>query len=201
MTYKGHAVGGAIAAVLAVKTFGVQGGALVGMVAAAMLGGLAPDLDHHASYLSRRLWPVRLALGLLMSNPLTWLVAGGGDRAKGESAVRIFRGRARVKKMLGHRQITHALLGLLAGTALWVGISWGLWAIAAAWAPALTPWLGGGRADPTDWVMGTTYGWALGWASHIVLDAMTVSGVPFLLPFTAKRMWVLPRLLRVRSSA
>lgn len=200
MTYVGHTVGGALAACLAIKTASPVQGALVGMVAAALLGGLAPDLDHHASFLSRRLWFVRAAMGLLLSNPLTWFLAGGGDNLGKKRQWRLWRGRAKVRRMLGHRQITHTLVGLAAGTAFWAVAAWGLWLLAARHTPALAAWMGG-SGGLRAWVWATTYGWALGWASHILLDAMTISGVPLFLPFSSQRVWALPPVLRVRSKA
>src|SRR5690606_38751728 len=119
------------------KTLPAEQGALVGMVAAALLGALAPDLDHQSAYLSRRIWPIRLCLGLLLSNPITWLMAGGGPPVGGRKvpAARIWRGRKRVKQLLSHRQLTHALTGLAGGVVIWVGVAWGLWAGADHFAP------------------------------------------------------------------
>jgi membrane-bound metal-dependent hydrolase YbcI (DUF457 family) len=41
---------------------------------------------------------------------------------------------------------------------------------------------------------------ALGFASHVMSDALTHAGVRPLLPFSARRVWLLPKLLRGRSS-
>ena len=109
---------------------------------AALLGGVAPDLDK-----PRRLWARLLA-----------------DRALG-----------------GHRHLSHSLLGL-AGAA----------ALTAALLSALSPWLPLPGGLP--WL-----GFVTGYASHLILDTLTIEGVPWLFPWP--RFVGLPPLaeLRVRT--
>jgi inner membrane protein len=188
MTYKGHTIGGVVAAVIAVNVTHGDIAAMVAVSTAALLGALAPDIDHPSSYLGRRLVPIAILWRALISNPLTWLIAG----------------RKRMRRLAGHRGLSHSLLGLVLAS----GAFGGIWVWGEAWLavnyPALLGVLtaglseqmaGGARLSAT-----LTIGFALGYASHILLDMMTVSGVALLLPRSDRRFWVLPRPLRVTSS-
>lgn len=92
---------------------------------------------------------------------------------------------------LRHRGASHGLLFAAAMT----GIVWlALQAIAAgiegmpAWAA-----IDGSTADL--W----TVAFGAGFLSHLLADACTYGGIQPLLPFSAQKMWLLPRLLRSRS--
>ena len=77
---------------------------------------------------------------------------------------------------ISHRGITHSFAGLAAGSAV-VG--------------ALACWLL--PANLPAWVIG---GFAAGYATHLLLDALTASGVPLLLPVSDCRIQLLPRPFR-----
>lgn len=74
--------------------------------------------------------------------------------------------------LLGHRGLTHSLLGC----AVAAGLCW-----------LLAPALGAGVA--------------IGFASHVAADACTPSGVPLLAPLSRGRWHVLPRALRIPTGS
>ena len=80
---------------------------------------------------------------------------------------------------VGHRGATHSLVGLAAASA----------AIAAL----------GGALLPPALVPRIVAGFAVGYASHLVLDAMTVRGVPLWLPVSSRRVHLLPHGVRWRT--
>jgi membrane-bound metal-dependent hydrolase YbcI (DUF457 family) len=234
---KAHATLGAMAGVaglMVLENPTSPAGAMI--MAGALVGSLAPDLDHHGAWLSRRVPVYRWILGWIGSNPVTWVMLGrdhGGWR----------KGRVRARRFLGHRQITHSLFGALAGsvalplvTALLVAAGvWGLmvsddiarWGsgilTSAAWAQSWGAPVGdslwtvghaaGALGDRLYLQLGTFMGgtallgwiplwWGvwLGWLSHLLGDAMTITGVPLFLPWSEDRVWVLPKALRLRTT-
>ena len=52
---------------------------------------------------------------------------------------------------------------------------------------------------PTDYVNAWTAAWGFGFASHLFGDACNRGGIQPALPFSRRRIWVLPRLFRGRS--
>ena len=86
-----------------------------------------------------------------------------------------------VLRVLGvaHRGVTHSVAGLLAASGAIGAFAW-----------CLLP------AASQAWVIG---GFAVGYASHLLLDASTVSGVPLLSPLSDRRMHLLPRPFRWRT--
>lgn len=111
----------------------------------AVFAALVPDLDNPRSKLGNGLSPMRSPLLNLLTRPLSWLL-----RAISFSLF----------KTVGHRTLTHSLLGL----GIFAALAWLLW-----------------RAVP-----GTEYelfvALVAGYASHLVADALNTRGVPLLWP-------------------
>jgi membrane-bound metal-dependent hydrolase YbcI (DUF457 family) len=80
-----------------------------------------------------------------------------------------------IQRVTVHRGLTHSILALVVTTGVALGLSW--------------------TASQSAW-WGIV--WGAGYASHLVSDAWTWSGVRFGLPFSERRCWLLPRLLRFR---
>lgn len=60
-------------------------------------------------------------------------------------------------------------------------------------------WVGEYELFDGPWVWTVLAAFALGWLSHLISDACTISGIQPLLPFANWRCWLLPRALRSRS--
>lgn len=190
MTYRGHLVGGAGAAIAVYHAVGVEGPVALGVAGVALFASLLPDIDHPSSWLGRRLLPLHYLLRWMLSNPLTWAVFG----------------RKRIKKLSRHRGFTHTVLALGLTTALFALLSYVLlgYLVEAGY--------------PLDWVLGTdtllslggrfgaqpqvalilTLAFAAGYASHILLDMMTIAGVQIMMPWSTRKYHLLPKPLRVR---
>lgn len=96
--------------------------------------------------------------------------------------------RSDVRGVLRHRGLSHSLLIAASATLLawWIMI-------------AMT------RIDDPAWALDVmsveplTMAFAAGIGSHLVLDACTPHGIRPLLPFSGRRLWLLPRFLRIRT--
>lgn len=154
MTGRVHVVVGIAAAALLAPALPTEAPArdslLAAYLGAAIVGALVPDLDTPGSLLARTFGPFRFGLWVLL-------------RLIG----------------VGHRGMTHSLLGLAAATA----------AVAAVGGALVSPAL----------VAPTVVGFAVGYASHLLLDAMTARGVPLWLPLSGRRVHVPPRGVRCRA--
>jgi membrane-bound metal-dependent hydrolase YbcI (DUF457 family) len=245
MTYKGHTVGGVLAAVAVVRVLPVTRLTFVLTVLAAMFGGLAPDLDAPGAYLSRRLGPLHWGMTALLSNPITWWCIGYpmarhieatvsrrtpwfvewptwpglrwffGDQRAGRAVERLAVGRAVVNKLMGHRALSHTIVGWALACAAWA-LLWGGTvyclqhyspdSLAQVWRDdqhvfGVPPATLRGAVPPAAWpLLSTTAGFAVGYVSHLLLDMTTVSGVPLFLPWTLRRCFLLPPALRIHSS-
>ena len=102
--------------------------------------------------------------------------AGMAINATGEVASRSVEGLSwLVQRVTTHRGLTHSLLAFAITTAL---------ALAASWTWSQSVWWGAV--------------WGAGYASHLISDSWTWSGVRFLQPFSQRRFWLAPRFLRFR---
>lgn len=111
----------------------------------AVIAALVPDLDNPRSKLGNGLSPMRNPLLNMLTRPLSWLLRA--------VSFGLF-------KTVGHRTLTHSLLGLGAFAVL----AWLLW-----------------RAMPEPGY-GLFVALVSGYASHIVADALNTRGVPLLWP-------------------
>lgn len=128
-------------------SFAKAAGLNTASLVAAGVGGLVPDLDHPGSFLYQRVAPLFItatALGLLgwrgLATKDLWVLLPG--------AVLL------ILPLLGHRGITHSLLGLALSSA-------GVFLVFRPYA----------------------LGFSLGYFLHLVADAFTPSGVPFFWPY------------------
>ena len=208
MKARGHMVGGAVAGAGVAVAFAPDGGIALGVVLLSALSALVPDIDHPHSTVSKRLRPLRVLYVVLLSNPLTWLLASptlprrpwlGG----------LMEGRRKVRGLIAHRSITHSLAGMVLCVGVWAAFLWGVGALVAGSRGALlardalpasglpfTPGILSGWSFA--WLLGSA-AFAAGYASHIVLDMTTRSGVPLLAPFGDRRYWILPRPIRWKT--
>ena len=94
---------------------------------------------------------------------------------------------------LRHRGTSHgiAFAALLAA---------GLLVVLRALAEMTFPVAGHDLALPASTVVPWTLAFVAGFASHVASDALTHAGVRPFLPFSGRRVWLLPRLLRGRST-
>lgn len=167
---------------------GVWPGVLLLYVVPAMIGAIAPDLDHPHSRISRTLPPLRWLYVLVFVNPLTWLVIGW----KG------------IRKHGGHRQISHSIFAvpaamLLVGVPIWM-LVWipGL-ARACEWLMYRPPlWLVGGSPQLGVTLM-IALGVGAGYLSHELADACTASGWRPLVPWSERKVYLLPGMFRIRT--
>ncbi|MCG3211847.1 MAG: hypothetical protein FOGNACKC_05493 [Anaerolineae bacterium] len=196
MTGKTHLAGGVAAAVVVERSAWLAGwpllppekqAVILGWLApvallafaAAALGSLLPDLDEPNSLVSNL---PRASRGLVR----------GALRTKGVEGVArslvefglllvnfVTRFLSRIVRMaaLGHRGATHWLVTALALALL---AALGGWFIGF---PALGAWL------------------FIGYGSHLALDAMTLSGLELLQPFTARKVHLLPKPMRIRTGS
>ena len=167
---------------------GVWPGVLLLYVVSAMVGAIAPDLDHPKSRVSRALPPLRWAYVFAFLNPLTWLVIGW----------------KRMHRLGGHRQVSHSLFAvpaamLLAGTAMWLAARLPPMALIDAWLMRRPPeWLAGYPADSAATAM-VALGTGAGYLSHELADACTVGGWRPFVPWSDRKIHLLPGLLRIRA--
>lgn len=217
MTHKGHTVGGILAATL---TCALTGTPLLGMIAVGMtswFSSLLPDIDHPRSFMGRRLWFVHWPFLMLVSNPVTWALFGETPQVRRPERGAwlwiyyvlfpfhwTWNGRKRVSRLFDHRNLSHTLLILgifsvlcpfifsellfLFGPEVWESIG------------GTYEWtsLDGRLSARSEASLILSVAFVAGYASHILLDMMTESGVPLLLPWTRTRYHILPDILRVR---
>jgi membrane-bound metal-dependent hydrolase YbcI (DUF457 family) len=189
MTHEGHSTGGIlISAGVGYVALGFTIPVAL-FVAVAAFASLIPDLSHKGSWISFRL-PL---LNWLYRKTLTnWMT-------------RRLLGEERAKRLSGHRiGITHSLVGLFVSTAV---VGYVLWQVAL-----LIPFFGIHHAIyPEGWmesfhVFGhlmpyvalITTAWFVGYASHLVLDMLTYSGVALFFPLSDRAFGLLPRPLRLK---
>ena len=228
MTYRGHlAVGGTLAVgvwkITAPTILAIGPLTRMLIVAVLLVGALAPDLDIPQSYLSRHLLgPLRWGVVLLkwcISNPLTWTLFGFPQKRRpswsfsragrawwwlGLPFEWLRNGRQRIGWIVRHRGFSHSLLGVgLATLTLGVAVGFGT--------ATLLPKLSGaplfvGCCGPSRTLAVVTFAaqialaFGLGCLSHLFADALTVSGIPLFLPWSARRVGIGPRSLRLRSN-
>jgi membrane-bound metal-dependent hydrolase YbcI (DUF457 family) len=167
---------------------GVWPGVLMLYVVPAMIGAIVPDLDHPGSRISRALPPLRWLYVLVFVNPLTWLVIGW----KG------------IRRLGGHRQISHSIFAvpaamLLVGALTWAAVQLPGAAGICRWLMFRPPvWLAGGAPQ-----LGVTamiaLGVGAGYLSHELADACTASGWRPLVPWSERKVYLLPGMFRIRT--
>lgn len=150
------------------------------------IGALAPDLDidnneleemarHQGRDMSR--WMRNTARD---SDGLDKIAAAGVGTVvavTGEGVSRGMEGLAwMIQRVTTHRGLTHSLLALLFTSSLAMYLST-IWSSHGAW-----------------WGLC----WGAGYASHLISDSWTWSGVRWLQPFSDRRFWLVPRFLRFR---
>lgn len=227
LTYRGHIAGGAIASAVVARFSPPEDPIIFAVTAATLLGALLPDIDHSGSWISRRFVLLAVLYRIMLSNPLTWLLAAScgekwkstqiSQRATGKFrwvdncaarlvlgpkfprriAHKMSLGHDLISQMIGHRRITHSLLGLfLSSLLLLVGIA-GIVALVGHYFDQPVTW-----SNPlVARIRLIGLGYFAGHASHIILDMMTPAGVPLLLPLSPRRFWLLPKGLRVSSKS
>ena len=167
---------------------GIWPGVLLLYVVSAMIGAIAPDLDHPGSRISRALPPLRWLYVLVFVNPLTWLVIGW----KG------------IRKLGGHRQISHSIFAVPAVMLLVGALIRALVRIPGAdqlceWLMYRPPlWLAGGSPQLGVTLM-IALGVGAGYLSHELADACTASGWRPLVPWSERKVYLLPGMFRIRT--
>ena len=96
--------------------------------------------------------------------------------------------RSEARRALRHRGVSHSLLVVVAMTVFAAVVLGALDAAEARLLPV-----------PPRYVRPWSLALALGMLSHLLGDACTVAGIQPWLPFSRRRVWVLPRVLRGRS--
>lgn len=236
MTYRGHLAGGVATAASTASLLPAEGPVVLLACAVVVVGSLSPDLDQPGAFLSRRTGPLPYLLRLLFSNPLTWYVTGlfrpARGRRKAPWYVRSFEGglmrrmlgaviagwavrqgmalhlgRRHVRRLAGHRGLSHSILGLVLAMVIFAAFLYGVAWLAAGRAleqyAAVLGYLSPGtvaHTPPHALILLLTGAFGLGYLVHILQDMMTVSGVPLLLPRSERRFWILPRSLRLTTS-
>lgn len=188
-----------------------------------MFGALAPDFDHPAAFLSRRLPFVHWIVRLTLSNPITWLLVGRGvkptakalarwsglswlcynwltrnvlgERSAKSIRDRIVGGRQCVVQMMGHRGLSHSVLGTL------VAVSMTLVAgmvVGSSLVHSQTTWQGHIVPSWFPWTIIWTLGFGVGYIVHIASDMVTISGVRLGQPWSNGTYWLLPKNYRIR---
>lgn len=193
MNGRAHALAGA-ATVSPVVT--IEGRVTLGsvvLIGVGALAALAPDLDHPTGSLAiNRLGRVGRILSTVLRSLSAIARQASGTRDDRE-AWDFFQNRARIRRDPDHRALTHTLAAaIVAGVVAWAAI------------------------EPFDVFDGPLGGVALGgavfagWASSVLMDAMTVQGVPLLWPIAItsrtngrarRRRWHPVRLGRLESGA
>jgi len=97
--------------------------------------------------------------------------------------------RSGVKRHFRHRGVSHSYLVLAASTAF-------VYLILHALNQEATQLL----HVPADYVRGWTASFALGGVSHLIGDACTRGGIQPALPFSQRKVWVLPKRFRGKSA-
>ena len=155
------------------------------LLSAALIGSIAPDVDAPGAKVSRVIWPLPLLLRWTVSNPLTWVIWS----------------RRETRRIVRHRGASHWLVAaLLLSVYLWIWLT----LVRVGLDTRIAPWARGGLfADalwsPTVWAGWHAAAFGVGYLSHLLLDAMTVSGVMLWGPFSQRRIWLVPKLWRVRT--
>ena len=177
----GLALGGALPLSI---SFPWQLGLTVGL---ATIGALAPDLDIADNELeelgrsegrqaARRVRRVGRRAGLFW-RAVTW-IAGSVIWLVGELVSRVIEAiAALIQSVTTHRGMTHSLLGAAVVTLVSIALS-------VLVTSTRNPWWG--------------LAWSAGWASHLAADALTLSGLKLLQPWSERRYWLAPPLLRFR---
>lgn len=122
------------------------------------IGGLAPDLDHPEALLTRHLLGVRQASGI-----------------------------ARETGFLRHRGFAHSVVALVLSTWLLLPLVGGLMAHGTLALGVLVGHAGWTLALWHLWGPGKRIGWAAGFASHMVVDALNTKGVQWFWPIN---LWI-----------
>jgi len=94
-----------------------------------------------------------------------------------------------ISAVAGHRGATHSL----AATAVVSAAAW-----SASWAAASAVGATSSASTVAAWTASAT---ATGYLTAILGDATTIQGIPLWLPVTHRRVWVLPRPLRLRTGS
>ncbi len=156
-------------------------------VALTTVAALAPDLDIadnefeelarvEGSHAARRLRRAGRRAGCL--GEIVMGAAGGVIWLVGELVSRLVEGIAwMIQRVTTHRGMTHSLIVTLIVGLLALNIS-------VAFTPTHTPWWG--------------IAWSAGYLSHLAADALTLSGLKLLQPWSQRRYWLAPRPLRFR---
>ena len=150
------------------------------------IGALAPDLDIDQNELEETgresgrdvsRWMRNTARDSDSLDKIAARGIGGAFLLIGEGISRAVEALAwLIQRVTTHRGLTHSLLALLLTTALAFYLS-NIWGSHGVW------W---------GWC------WGAGYASHLISDSWTWSGVRFLQPFSDRHFWLVPRLLRFR---
>ncbi|MDQ5851811.1 MAG: metal-dependent hydrolase [Chloroflexota bacterium] len=156
-------------------------------VTLATVGALAPDLDiadneleelgrSQGRHVARRLRRAGRRAGCV------WVfithVAGAFLWLAGEMISRLVEGVGFcIQRTTTHRGLTHSLVVTLAVVAVSTVLS-------IALTPGHTAWWG--------------VAWSAGYISHLLADALTLSGLKLLQPWSQRRYWLVPRTLRFR---
>lgn len=167
---------------------GVWPGVLMLYLVPAMIGAIAPDLDHPHSRITRAMPPLRWLYVLVFVNPLTWLVIGW----KG------------IRKHGGHRQVSHSIFAVPAAMLL---VSVPIWML--VWLPGADRvcqwlmfrpplWLAGGSPQLGVTLM-IALGVGAGYLSHELADACTASGWRPFVPWSERKVYLLPGMFRIRT--
>ena len=156
-------------------------------VALAALGSLTPDLDiadneleelgrNKADRAARHLRRAGRRGGCLLGL-ISWTIAMA-VRLIGEAISRLVEGVAWIiQRFTTHRGLTHSLIVAIVVVLVALNLSMVLTANQTAW-----------------WGVA----WGAGYLSHIAADALTLSGIKLLQPWSEQRFWLLPRPFRFR---
>jgi membrane-bound metal-dependent hydrolase YbcI (DUF457 family) len=154
------------------------------------LGALAPDLDiadneleelgrNEGSKAARRLRRAGRRGGCLLE--VVAFAVGLFARAVGEIVSRLVEIVAwLIQRVTTHRGLTHSLV-----IAVIVALVSGNLSVALT--PTHTAWWG--------------IAWSVGYLSHLASDALTISGLKLLQPWSQRRYWLAPRIFRFRVGA
>ena len=156
-------------------------------VALATVGALAPDLDiadneleelgrNEGRQAARRLRRVGRNAGCAWA--IITRVAGAIISIAGEIISRLVEVIAwAIQRVTTHRGLTHSLAITIVLAAASIVLS-------AVFTSDRDPWWG--------------LAWSAGWISHLAADALTLSGLKLLQPWSQQRFWLAPRPLRFR---
>ncbi len=151
------------------------------------LGALAPDLDiadneleelgrNEGSKAARRLRRAGRRGGCLLE--VAAFAVGLFVRAVGEIVSRLVETIAwLIQRVTTHRGLTHSLVIAVIVALVSVNLS-------VALSPARNAWWG--------------IAWSVGYLSHLASDALTISGLKLLQPWSQRRYWLAPRIFRFR---